>query len=346
MEAFLDTQPDFGPDPTEQRRQRAERQPRERGRFASAEEQLAEANEEIEAEVAEDADEVREPEEADEATAQSDGSINTWDEMAAAFDVAPDELAAHLTIELGGEQVPLSQVLEAARSAPDAVARSEAVRAKEAELSGLIDRQQREYGTKLYELQNALETMVQLENQAERPDWQRLKDEDPIEYAKQWAEHQQKSEAFKRSHELLMREAEKRERESQREHEKWIENEGKALVEHPEAKDWVEDNELAQAEAKQMEQYLLAHRGFSPDDLVALEDHRYVLVVRDAMRYRALTSKGKLAVKKVRETPKIITPGARVSEREASTRRRREVLGRHRADGSVATAAAAFEEIL
>lgn len=103
--------------------------------------------------------------------------------------------------------------------------------------------------------------------------------------------------------------------EEQRKHAEWAKAEKEALqVALPE---W-RDEKKASAEQREIAEYLI-ERGYTKDELETLQDHRALLIARDAAKYHAL-SKAKAKQTKP-EPPKTVKPGAQVDPKHTNKQR-------------------------
>lgn len=95
--------------------------------------------------------------------------------------------------------------------------------------------------------------------------------------------------------------------------------------------DW-RDAGKAQAEQQQLKEYL-ASAGFSPEEIAQVQDHRGVLMAREAMLYRKMVAEQKsLAEKKVAAAPpRVIKPG--VSQERGSSQINQSAMARLKASG-------------
>ena len=90
----------------------------------------------------------------------------------------------------------------------------------------------------------------------------------------------------------------------------------------------------------------LGGQGFSDGDIGGLIDHRMVLVVRDAMRYRALEKSKPATTKKLKALPKVLKPGAAGSGDQDKRDRGTALVQHAKKTGTVKDAARVFEHIL
>jgi hypothetical protein len=103
--------------------------------------------------------------------------------------------------------------------------------------------------------------------------------------------------------------------------------------------DW-RDAGKAQAEQQQLKEYL-STVGFSPEEIAQVQDHRGVLMAREAMLYRKMVAEQKsLAEKKVAAAPpRAIKPG--VQQEQSGSRINQSAISRLRASGGRDTQSAA-----
>jgi hypothetical protein len=100
------------------------------------------------------------------------------------------------------------------------------------------------------------------------------------------------------------------------------------------------DQKVADAERHELARYMV-ERGYSEEEINAVDDHRAILLVRDAMKYRAMQSKGEIAAKKVIKLAKnIVKPGTRQTASEQTNDQERGLRKNLKQTGSVQDAAA------
>ena len=99
------------------------------------------------------------------------------------------------------------------------------------------------------------------------------------------------------------------------------------------------DQKVADAERQDLARYMV-ERGYSEEEINAVDDHRAILLVRDAMAYRKLKASGDIAAKKVIKLAKTIKPGTRQTASEQSNDQERGLRSNLRQSGSIADAAA------
>jgi len=171
-------------------------------------------------------------------------------------------------------------------------------------------------------------------------DWTALRTSDPAEFAARKQEYNERYNAIQGlKHQALQnwqkQQAELQEK-SKQEHSKVLQEEQQRLIEKiPDFADPIK----AKALTKEIGDYLKDH-GFRDEELANIWDHRQILVIRDAMKYRALQSKKPEVTSKVKEVPKLLKPGAKPpADAKAGLR---EKIARLKKTGRVEDAAAAI----
>lgn len=159
--------------------------------------------------------------------------------------------------------------------------------------------ERQKYSDSLEKLANVLKT-----NAMPEPDWNQLREENPEEFATQWAVWQQQQQRLQAV-----------EQERQRTQQKAQEDEVKRLVEYTKAEHerlldavpaW-KDPEVETRDLSDLKSFAKS-RGFSDSDLNAVRDHRVVLLLRDAMLHEKAQKQRPIAQKKI-ESVKAATPG-------------------------------------
>lgn len=104
-----------------------------------------------------------------------------------------------------------------------------------------------------------------------------------------------------------------------------------------------QNESIAKAEKHAMKQFAES-LGYTEQDLSSVVDHRLMVVLRDAMRYRQISgSREGLNAKVVRKTHKVLQPGAQSRRAPASERALRAAGRRVARSGRMSDAAAAIE---
>jgi len=197
-----------------------------------------------------------------------------------------------------------------------------------------------EYSARLEMLEKAL-----VGEAGDEPDWDALEQEDPAKFAVEFARHQarkQKIDAVKVEINRVRDEAVK-EQATQ-----WVETvqrEAKALADAiPEWK----DEAIASAEKQQIREFIHG-LGYTDETIKGITDHKLMLIIRDAMRFRRQQTTGKKKLKDKVKKAKVLKPGGRQVTTQTGKRSRK---ARSRAEQrlahshSITDAARAIEHIL
>lgn len=144
---------------------------------------------------------------------------------------------------------------------------------------------------------------------------QELIETDPQAYLREQARLQSRAQQLDQMMQQRQALAGQQSAEEQRQHADWAKAEREAL--HVALPEWA-DEKKASAEQREIAEYLI-ERGYSQEELGTLQDHRALLIARDAAKYRALQ---KAQAKQARqEPPKTIKPGAQVDNKQTNKQR-------------------------
>lgn len=329
--------------------QDAETPPQETADAPQAELEVEQPQGEQTEEPAETQDEPTEGEETEEADAEEGAEIDLGQLAASlgldADDISYGEEGLKVKVKIDGElsEVPLSQLRKSYQLEGHLTKKSmelaETRKAIEAERQQL----QAQYGQELNQLaalQQHLESEFLADYQA--VNWDQLRQLDPAEYAakrQEFADRQHRINAVKAG---LSTKAQEYQQEQAKQQEAQLQNylseqRQQLLDKIPE---W-SDKAKAQSEMAAMRKYLVSN-GFEEAEATAIYDHRHVLLIRDAMRYREMTSKADAAKKKVATLPKVMKPGTSKTKAEAHAEQRKQQLGRLKKSGKVEDAADFF----
>lgn len=176
------------------------------------------------------------------------------------------------------------------------------------------------------------------------PDWDALRRDDPVEWAIQrqvWAEKREEAQRLTGLQQALAAqnaEAAQKTLAAQLEAEQ-----GKLLEKMPA---WKKDAARMQKDMTAIQEFAATELGFTPDELANIYDHRAVLALHDAMRFRQMVKKqaeletsGK--VKTVAKSPKPLVPSG-TGVRPSKATARRDAIERVSKTGRVDDAANAF----
>jgi hypothetical protein len=298
-----------------------------------------------------DAEEVREaqadeqgadkPEAAQEA--EETPQYSSLNEMLAAHKIDPESvMGLHVTAKIDGKemQVPLSDVLKSYQLEGH-------VNNKSIELSNQKTQFEQERTQWQQATQQALHQHQAMGNLAlnmlnhdyQRIDWNGLRATNPAEFAALQAEFGQRQQQIQGF--LQQVDQAKQQEDQQREaalRQSLTQENDKLMNARPE---WRNPDAFTK-DRDQMQQYARS-LGFQDAELNAIYDHRYMLILHDAARYRALQAATPQALKQVRQAPPMAKPGSRVDSNPNVAKRQQVMdrLGRNPRDQDAQ--AAAFE---
>ena len=169
-----------------------------------------------------------------------------------------------------------------------------------------------EVGERAQQLQALTQELEkQLTQEIKAVEWDKLKDEDPVQYVRLKEEHRERRELLTRALTENQKVQEERAREFQGQFGQYLVEQRKQLLTH--LPEWA-DADKGVVEQKKLASYLLA-QGFQQNEVDAVYDHRLVLLVRKAMLHdqsqKEADQRAAVAKKKVALVPKMQAPGAK-----------------------------------
>lgn len=209
---------------------------------------------------------------------------------------------------------------------------TKAFQAKQAEVTA----QAEQYATQLAQLADAIKQQTPTE-----PDWDKLQQENPDEFAATWAAWQRHTQQLKRLEDARNAAAEVVTKQRMENLKATLDTERELLVEAIPA--W-KDDAVATKERNEVYEYAQKSGGFSESELNQVYDHRVMVLLRKAYLYDQ-AQKQKPAVREKIEAVKAATPGSSVTpaRRKPVNDKRTAAQQRLAKTGSVRDAAAVFE---
>jgi len=245
------------------------------------------------------------------------------------------------TIKVDGEeiQVTLEELQKGYSRTQDYTRKTqklaEVKKQTEAEIESVrVERQQ--YSQLLDALRNQVE-----QSAPQEPDWNRLRNEDPIEFAAQWAEHQQRQQrlAAIQQEQARVYEIQQYER---AQHLSAVVSEERKVLEQV-IPEW-RDPDVAKREKGELVEFG-KKIGFKTEELANITDHRAVVALRKAYLYDKLMSRrGEVKPKPRPNAAPVLKPGAAPAAKKSSDLTK--AKQRLAKTGSVQDAASAFETLL
>jgi hypothetical protein len=282
-----------------------------------------------------------------------DAPIETFAQLAQAYEQEPDVLLAHLTVpDAEGNEVPLAEIVSAFRKAPEAVRIANEVQAKEAELEAQIQENTRVHDAAIEHLRETTIKMVE-EVEQEKPltdaQWDELRESDPEQYLLQRDKYTRRREAFEASLQQLQADEDARAADRKKFR---VAEMRKVIAKIPawHDKEKGEPSKLMETEIGQIQTYCQG-LGFTEDQFELLDDSRVMLAMRNAMLYDQLESQSSLTLKRVRDTPRgVLKGGARKppgsAKKGESARETRALQERLSETGHINDAARLFERFV
>lgn len=307
----------------------------------------AEAAEDVTDEVAE-VEEETESEEPSEESAESDDleateseeapEFHSVEELAQALELSPEEFMDKIKgrVKINGEEteVTLSELTKGYQMESDyrrkTMELAEQRKAFEQEQSNINQQLQ----AKVTEATNMVATLEQsLLGDYQNVDWNTLRSENPEQYLLAMHDFNQRQAQIESVKQQATTHAQTLQSEAQQKQtqqfQEVLAKESESLLSFiPEWK----DQEVAQKGKTEIKNFLNGY-GFSNDEISQIIDHRHVLLIRDAMKGKKISSKASEAVKQVKKVPKLIKPGAKPSKNAAKADRQAELRNKLRKSG-------------
>ena len=286
--------------------------------------ETVEPEEELLTEEAESPNEVETPNE-EEATSESSDIQENSEEPYYAVTVDGTELSVNLEELIQGYQRNADYTRKTQELAQERNQSSEFVERSKKDVEAKLQR--------LDQLNNAAQ--AQLQQEYAEVDFEKLYDEDPVEAAR--LEHK-----MRRKHEQLAQVQQQTQELQSQEFNKYLGEQQKLLSQKiPEFMDEQKGPRFKQ----QMRDYL-GNIGFNDTEINSVYDHRYVMLVKDAMSYRNLQKAKPRIKKKVANAPKVVKGGVAKSKGQADAEAKRQQLSKLRKTGQVRDAAKFFRNLV
>ena len=198
------------------------------------------------------------------------------------------------------------------------------------------EKQRQDYSQKLNELNQRLSTAQQnLNAEINSADLDRMYDEDPTEAARVERKLKKKQDALNQS--LQQAQAEQKEQFSS-----FLQDQQRKLVSKmPEFSDPAKASNLKANMKSTLNNY-----GFNDQEVAQVYDHRIVMLVNDAMKYRSMQNSKPNIAKKITKPSKPFSSGVKQGKSEANLKLRREKFSRLKSSGSMKAAQDVFLDMI
>ena len=246
------------------------------------------------------------------------------------------------SVRIAGQEVevPLSELVKGYSRTADYTRKTQELAAARQEFGSEVQQTRvlrEQYAQRLQQVQQLLQQADPQVN------WEKLRAEDPIEFAAQWADHQRRQEALQQVQAEQAQIHQRRQYETQVQQVQALEQAKVQLMGMiPEWK----DPKVAKAEREAMKDFGRT-LGYSDDELGGITDPRAVVLLRMAQKYQTLVQR-RSTLKPVRTVKApVLKPGTSSPRKEARqvselTRMKQS----HAKTGTVRSAAALFEKLL
>jgi hypothetical protein len=203
---------------------------------------------------------------------------------------------------------------------------------------GQIQQEREEY---VASLQNVIDNSNEHLQQFMNVDWERLKEESPIEYVtlrEDYRDAQDRVQAMFQQQEMVRA---KQQEDAEKHHQTVVASEHQKLADK--LPDW-NDQTKRQKIGTQLRDYATG-LGYSPQEVGSLVDHRSLLVLRKAMLYDK-ANPSKVASKKLRNKPKVVSSGSIRDKSSSSKATRRKQMERLQGSGRIDDASTLLEDFI
>ena len=198
------------------------------------------------------------------------------------------------------------------------------------------EKQRLDYSQKLNELNQSLSVAQQdLNAEINSADLDKLYDEDPTEAARVERKLKKKQDALSQS-------LQKAQAEQKQQFETFLQDQQRKLVSKmPEFSDPAKASSLKANMKNTLNNY-----GFNDQEVAQVYDHRIVMLVNDAMKYRSMQNSKPNLAKKISKPSKVFSSGVKQGKTELNQKARKEKFSRLRKSGSVKDASSIFLDMI
>ena len=300
------------------------------------EEAVAEPTQETteEAEVANSSDETVNPSDVPYMATEEEQSLETSESE----DIQENSEEPIYTVTIDGTNFEVTQdeLIQGYQRNADYTRKTQELAAEKQQSSDFVERSKKDVEAKLARLDQLNQAAsTQLQQEYAQVDFEKLYDEDPVEAARM--EHK-----MRKKNEQLQQVQQQTQQLQMEEFNKYLEAQQKQLnVKVPE----INHPERGPQFKKQMRDYL-SNMGFDNKEIDSVYDHRYVMLVKDAMSYRNLQKAKPQIKKKAVNAPKVVKGGVSKSKGQQEAEVKRQQLSRLKKSGKVADAAKIFRSLV
>lgn len=242
------------------------------------------------------------------------------------------------TVKVAGQElkVTLDELKKGYSRDADYRRKTEELSFEKKQFQSEADQQRQDYSKRLSEVNQILAfAQQQLNSEASNIDLNKLYEEDPVEATK--VERQ-----LRLKKEKMMEAASRLQQEQQKQLSSYIQEQQKILVEKmPEFK----DAQKASSTKANLRNFLNSY-GFNDSEIGQIYDHRIVMLVNDALKYRNMKNVKPISAAQASKPGKFLSSGVKKDSGDINFQKRKEKLGRLKKTGNVNDAASIFYDII
>ena len=242
------------------------------------------------------------------------------------------------TVKVAGQElkVTLDELKKGYSRDADYRRKTEELSFEKKQFQSEADQQRQDYSKRLSELNQILAfTQQQLNSEINNVDLNKLYEEDPVEATK--VERQ-----IRLKKEKMMEAANKLQQEQQRQLSSYVQEQQRILAEKmPE----FNDAQKASTAKNNLRNFLNSY-GFKDAEIGQIYDHRIVMLVNDALKYRNVKNVKPVSAAQASKPGKFLSSGVKKDSNDMNFQRRKEKLGRLKKTGNVKDAASIFYDII
>ena len=274
----------------------------------------------------------------DQENENSNKQVEEQNELSESEDIQENSEEPIYTVTIDGTNFEVTQdeLIQGYQRNADYTRKTQELAAEKQQTSDFVERSKKDVETKITRLDQLNQAaQVQLQQEYAQVDFEKLYDEDPVEAAR--LEHK-----MRKKNEQLQQVQQQTQQLQMEEFNKYLQEQQKQLtIKLPE----LNHPEKGTQFKKQMRDYL-SSQGFNGQEIDSVYDHRYVMLVRDAMSYRNLQAAKPQIKKKAINAPKIVKGGVSKSKGQQAAEAKRQQLSRLKKSGKVADAAKIFRSLV
>ena len=304
------------------------------------EEAVAKSTEEVteETEVETSSEETVNPSDVPYINQENDDLTNEQNKLSESTDIQENSEEPVYTVTIDGTDYEVTQdeLIQWYQRNADYTRKTQELAAEKAQSSDFVERSKKDVERKLTRLDELNKSaQSQLQQEYAQIDFEKLYEEDPVEAAR--LEHK-----MRRKNEQLQQVQQQTNQLQMEEFQKYLDEQQKQLnIKVPE----MNHPEKGTQFKKQMRDYL-SNMGFKGQEIDSIYDHRYVMLVKDAMNYRNLQKAKPEIKKKAVNAPKVVRGGVSKTKGQQLAEEKRQQLSKLRKTGKVADAAKLFRSLV